>query len=328
MKENTFNDFVFSLDNCAFNQLKEAVEMRETKEKYGAVSFEELAVNCGRPIVCPNCNQTNYANNGYTPDGKHRYLCKNCGEQFTYLKNSIFYSTKKSISVWCLYVALMTFNVPLEMTEELCEISHPTAMLWRKKIFATVNGYQEKVWLKDRIWIDETYIYDSSLLHDDEYKKKRGLSNDQICIVVAIDIHKNVYAVICGHGKPSSDRIYEALKDHIQEGSVIVHDGEKAHNKLIEENNCYSEVYIADEKSKEYLENMALINNLCSWIKRYIYRFIGMRKDNLQSYLNWFVYLFRVKAANETWPKIPRILRHLILTEVQFKRKVPQKQDE
>ena len=38
---------------------------------------------------------------------------------------------------------------------------------------------------------------------------------------------------------------------------------------------------------------MVLINNMCSWLKRYIYRFIGMRMDNLQSYLNWFVYLFR-----------------------------------
>jgi len=32
-----------------------------------------------------------------------------------------------------MYLALMTFNVPLEMLEELCEISVNTAMLWRKE---------------------------------------------------------------------------------------------------------------------------------------------------------------------------------------------------
>lgn len=193
----------------------------------------------------------------------------------------------------------MTFNVPLEMTEEICDISYPTAMLWREKVFSTVDGYQEHLYLKDRVWIDETYLYDSSLLHDDSYKKKRGLSKNQLCIVVAIDCHKNTYDVICGHGKPSASRIFEALKNHIVSGSTLVHDGERAHDKLIKELDLKEEFYKANIRDKEYLENMALINNMCSWLKRYIYRFIGMRITNLQSYLNWFVYLFRVKGAVE-----------------------------
>ena len=193
----------------------------------------------------------------------------------------------------------MTFNVSLEMIEEISDISHPTAMLWREKVFSTVDGYQEHLYLKDRVWIDETYIYDSSLLHDDSYKKKRGLSKNQLCIVVAIDCHKNTYAVICGHGKPYASRIFEVLKNHIVSGSTLVHDGERAHDKLIKELDLKEEFYKANTHDKEYLENIALINNMCSWLKRYIYRFIGMRIANLQSYLNWFVYLFRVKDAVE-----------------------------
>lgn len=208
------------------------------------------------------------------------------------------------------------------MSEEICNISHPTAMLWRQKVFATVDGYQAHLYLKDRVWIDETYIFDSTLLHDDSFKNKRGLSKNLICIVVAIDIHKNTYAVVCGHGKHTNTKIYHALKDHIVPESVLVHDGEKAHNLLIEKLHLHSESYIANEKDKNYLENMALINNVCSWLKRYIYRFIGMRMDNLQSYLNWFVYLFRVKGNIETWPKMNRILRHLVLSNIQYKRKI------
>ena len=256
----------------------------------------------------------------FSPEGLPRYRCSECGKHYTLLSNTIFHSTNKSFDTWAEYLTLMTFNVPLEMTEELCDISHPTAMLWRKKVFATVNGYQEHLYLRDRIWIDETYLYDSSLVHEDDYKKKRGLSEDQLCIVVAIDIHKNTYAVICGHGKPSSERILEALKDHIVPGSTLVHDGEQAHNALIRELNLVDEAYKADPKDKNYLENMALINNMCSWLKRYIYRFIGMRIDNLQSYLNWFVYLFRVKGAADRWPKMNRILRHLVLTDTTYKR--------
>lgn len=44
--------------------------------------------------------------------------------------------------------------------------------------------------------------------------------------------------IICGHGKPSSKRIYNALKDHIKEGSTVIHD-------------------------EDYLRSMAMINNMC-----------------------------------------------------------------
>ncbi|MDD6448103.1 MAG: hypothetical protein PUF78_00010 [Lachnospiraceae bacterium] len=84
---------------------------------------------------------------------------------------------------------------------------------------------------------------------------------------MAIDTNGNAYAVICDHGKPSTTRIYNALKNHIEPGSTIVHDGEKAHNKLIKELKCISEAYIAD-KPPEYLMKMALINNMCAWLKR------------------------------------------------------------
>ena len=319
--ENSFTDLVFSLSDKNFELLQYAVATRKNREKYGVSNFEELAVKCNRVPTCPICGSDNAVSFGYSPEGLPRYRCSECGKHYTLLSNTIFHSTNKSFDTWALYLTLMTFNVPLEMAEEVCGMSHPTAMLWRQKVFATVDGYQEHLYLRDRVWIDETYVFDSTLLHDDNFKQKRGLSRNLICIVVAIDIHKNTYAVICGHGKPSATRIYKALKDHIVKGSTIVHDGEKAHNMLIEKLELVGEVYIADTKDKNYLENMALINNMCSWLKRYIYRFIGMRMDNLQSYLNWFVYLFRVKGAVDRWPKMERILRHLVLTDVQHKRK-------
>ena len=318
--QSSFTDLVFSLSDKDFRLLQDTIAARRNKEQYGITSFEELALRYNRIPTCPSCGSGKSVSFGFSPEGLPRYRCSECRKHYTLLSNTIFHSTNKSFDTWAEYLTLMTFNVPLEMTEELCGISHPTAMLWRKKVFATVNGYQEHLYLRDRIWIDETYLYDSSLVHEDDYKKKRGLSEDQLCIVVAIDIHKNTYAVICGHGKPSSDRILEALKDHIVPGSTLVHDGEAAHNVLIRELNLVDEAYKADLKDKNYLENMALINNMCSWLKRYIYRFIGMRIDNLQSYLNWFVYLFRVKGAADRWPKMNRILRHLVLTDTTYKR--------
>ena len=202
--ENSFTDLVFSLSDKDFELLQYAVATRKNREKYGVSNFEELAVKCNRVPTCPICGSDNAVSFGYSPEGLPRYRCSECGKHYTLLSNTIFHSTNKSFDTWALYLTLMTFNVPLEMAEEVCGMSHPTAMLWRQKVFATVDGYQEHLYLRDRVWIDEIYIFDSTLLHDDNFKQKRGLSKNLICIVVAIDIHKNTYAFICGHGKPSA----------------------------------------------------------------------------------------------------------------------------
>ena len=48
-------------------------------------------------------------------------------------------------------------------------------------------------------------------------------------------------------------------------------------------------------------------------------RFTGMEMKNLQSYLNWYVYLFRVRQAGERWPEIARVVRHLLMVDARFR---------
>ena len=62
-----------------------------------------------------------------------------------------------------------------------------------------------------------------------------------------------------------------------------------------------------------------LVNNLCSWLRRYLFRFPGMKKGSLQSCLNWFVCLFRVRRDEEKWPKTARVLRHLLMSDAHFR---------
>ncbi|MBR0420708.1 MAG: IS1 family transposase [Erysipelotrichaceae bacterium] len=152
---NRFTDSVFALSKEDFILLEEAVSLRRNKDRYGVYDFDGLSDLYKRIPSCPRCGSKDYVFNGFTPDGKNRYLCRDCNHRFTILSNTIFHSTKKSFDTWCTYLVLMSFNVPLEMTQEICYISHPTAMLWRKKVFATVDGYQDRLYLKDRVWIDE-----------------------------------------------------------------------------------------------------------------------------------------------------------------------------
>lgn len=316
-----FDNYVNDLTDDEFDSLIESINKRIDKNKYGETNFEDLALKYGRKPACPKCGSKDYINDGNTNAGHSRYRCQECDCSYTLLSNSIFNSTKLSLHEVDNYIKLMSYNVPLELLCEILEISSNTAELWRKKIFNTVNNYQDHLILSGNVWIDEAYVEDYKVLATKDGKHLRGLSKSKICIVVAIDQYQNMVATISGHGKPSSKRIIKALKSHIKKSSTIIHDGEHAHYKLIEELDAKEEFYKANTKSKEYLEHMELINSMCSWLKRYIWRFTSMRVENLQSYLNWFIYLQRVKKQQDKWGKSSRIMRHLLLNESKFTRK-------
>ena len=321
IRNNPFAMYVNALSNEGFELLGHAVAERRCFDRIGFRNYTEIVEAYRDVRPCPSCESDEYMKNGKTPAGHQRYVCRKCGLQYSALSGTIFEHSKKDLADWVDFVTMMCHNVQVEAAADMCGLSHRTAFEWRHRVLATVNKYQEQTVLKKRIWIDEAYVADSSLLSQPDWKPKRGLSKNKICIVVAIDVFKNPYAVICGHGKPSAKRIKDALLGHIQEGSVIVHDMEKSHKSLVKAVKGIDEPYKADTKDPEYLKGMKMVNNLCAWLKYYLGRFPGMKQDNLQHYLNWFVYLFRVTRDKEKWPKVERVLRHLAMSDTTFRSK-------
>jgi transposase-like protein len=309
---------VASLDAEDFQVLEAVVSKRQCCDRLGIGTIDEAAALYRPNPKCPSCGSDPFKN-GHTPAGHQRFLCPSCNKGYSALTGTVLEFCKKDLPTWADFITLMCYNSPLDLAVELCDITHGTAFEWRHRVFATINGYQDRLKLRDRIWIDETYVPDSALLRGPDWKPKRGLSKEQKCIALAIDVHKSAVAIICGNGKPSAKRIKDALLSHIAEGSVVVHDKEKAHNSLVKAAKCTDEAYKADTKNPAYLEGMALMNNYCSWIKRFLWRFPGMKAKNLQSYLNWFTYLFRVKRDEEKWPKTERVIRHLLMTDSYFR---------
>lgn len=316
---NPYLGMVSSLDADAFDALCSAVAERKCRDLIGAGTLGEAAALWRPHPSCPSCGFPDCWQNGKTPAGHKRWLCPECGSQFSALTGTVLEYGKKELPTWERFITCMCYNAPIDLIAEVCEITHRTAFEWRHRVFATVDGRQDRLVPSGRIWIDELYLTDSDIVRSADFVQKRGLSENKICIAVAIDAFKNVVAVICGHGKPSSKRIKDALLSHIAPGSVIVHDKERSHPALVKAAKCTDESYKADAADPAYLEAMELVNNLCSWLRRYLFRFPGMKKGNLQSYLNWFVYLFRVRRDEEKWPKTARVLRHLLMSDAHFR---------
>jgi len=316
---NPFAGLVASLSAEQLDLLSSAVKERQCRERYGFGSFAEAAALFRPDPGCPVCGDRSPFKDGLSQAGLQRYRCTACGTRFNSLTGTVLERCKKDLPTWIDFINLMRSDVPIEAVAEVCRVTHQTAYEWRHRVFAAVDGYQGRIVLKDRVWIDETYINDTELSHGYGEARKRGLSKQKFCIPVAIDVHKDLVAVVCGHGKPSSKRVKDALLSHIAEGSVIVHDKEKSHNALVKAAGCTDEAYKADVRDPLYLECMSIVNNLCSWLKRYLWRLTGMKPGNLQSYLNWYVYLFRVNTARGKWPETERVVRHLMMADAYFR---------
>lgn len=309
---------VDALPDKEFEELLAAVAARRCREETGYGTFDEAADAFRPSPPCPRCGSPG-VRDGKTPAGHRRLRCAACGNRYSQLSGTVFENSKKDLATWADFIRLTMFAVPLDACAEACRISHQTAWEWRHRLFATVDGYQERIVLRGRVWIDEAYINDTDLSKGYGQARKRGLSKQKTCIAVGIDARKEPVAVVCGHGKPSSKRIREAMKAHIAEGATLVHDRERAHNALVRELSLEDESYKADVRDPAYLEAMELVNSLCAWLKRYLWRFTGMAPANLQSYLNLYVYLFRVKRDDGRWPKIARVVRHLMMTDARFR---------
>ncbi len=68
-KQNMFTDLVFGLSDKEFSLLQGAVSMRLNKERYGATTFNELAVKYKRMPSCPDCGSEESIKSSLTPDG-------------------------------------------------------------------------------------------------------------------------------------------------------------------------------------------------------------------------------------------------------------------
>ncbi len=141
----------------------------------------------------------------------------------------------------------------------------------------------------------------------------RGLSRNQICIGVATD-KKHTVCIIEGYDKPSQKRSFQAFKGHIQVGSTLIHDKEKAHKKLVSELALKSVCYASnDTKGLADSENpLDPVNRIHCLLKMFLNAHSGFSRDDLQNYLNLYAFVInqlitlrKLKKSSKWFLKIP-----------------------
>jgi hypothetical protein len=240
---------------------------------------------------CPLCGGTHISKRGFNAVGVQRYSCANCKKRFTPATGTIFEDHKLPLSAWVDFL-LQAFSYESinAMTRE-DRRSETTLPYWMGKLFAVLEGIQDKSVLSGRVQIDETYypVPVAETISVDG-KKLRGLSRNKICIGIGCDDSGRSYFVQEGLGKTSGAKTFAAFGMHIAKGSLLVHDMEKGHRKLVDGLGLIDEPHNAKLLSKLDDKDNPLqkVNNLCFLVKLFLNRHSGFNRADLDGYLNLF----------------------------------------
>lgn len=159
---------------------------------------------------CPDCESEHivrYGTYSTIVDGdeveKQRYRCKACKKTFTDLTNTALYRTRH-LNQWIKFIECMIEGYSLRKSAELVgNVTHVTLFYWRHKLVSSLKQMEISNF-EGIVEMDETYflysekgqrkIKDRKPRKRGGSAKKRGISNEQVCVLVARDREKMTFS--------------------------------------------------------------------------------------------------------------------------------------
>lgn len=263
-----------------------------------------------RGLRCPRCfsekvkrNGTVRNKQGYT---KQRYLCRGCGRSFNDLTGTpLAYSKKQHL--WAKNALCMAQAKSVRKTAEILGVHPSTAFRWRHKVLNAIRA-QGKTRLAGVVEVDETFVLysekGSRKLSRPARKRggkaqKRGLSREQVCIVVAQDRQGGAVAQKGGMGAVTLNAVRHVLGGVVAEGAIVCTDGAGAYSRFCREVGAQ---LVRVDRMKRLRGSIYHINNVNNWHKRfkdwYVKDLRGVATKYLDNYTTWFIILDGVKKVD------------------------------
>lgn len=276
-------------------------------------------------VVCPHCgaNEEEIKKNGHKGN-RQRFHCKHCGKTFSATNNTVFYHTRKPLTIWKKYISCIMDGVTVRKTAGICGIHRNTALLWRHKILNSLASVMDSVKMSGVVEADETY-YRISYKGNHKRNKNwqmprkarkrggdnhvRGISQQQVCVPCAITRKGLAVSRIACRGYANAKAIGAVLGGHIAEGTTLCTDEGRGYLKFAADHNV-NLVQINVKKRIKGAYGIQCINAYHGKMRQFMERFNGVSTKFLNNYILWHNF---VNHAKETAGEKARILwNHLL----------------
>jgi len=303
------------------SQIKEALLSLSIEERASLLSDIEKEIEKHNPILgkrrenlnnkiscCPHCTSKKYHKHGIDK-GSQRYYCNTCKRTFTEYTGTWLSGIHKKELVTD-YLKLMEQELSLDKIKVSLGINKKTAFDWRHKVLSSLEN-TDKGSFKGITESDDTFFLQSSKgskLYDRKPRKrggqanKRGISNEQVAVIVTADRGTELDLSVARLGRIKKTDIEKAIGQRITQETILCSDSHVSYKGFAIDNNIEHHAIRADLKQyvKQKVYHVQHVNAIDSRLKSWIeYQFGGVSTKYLQKYLNWFKTKEKLKQSKE-----------------------------
>lgn len=291
----------------------------EPRLKLDKVAKEVRDSRFSAGLACVHCGSKVVKRNG-TYRSRQRYLCKDCGKSFNDTTATPLAGTRYP-DKWLIFIECIVDGLTLPKIAKLLRIHVSTAFYWRHKVLFALRSLGHDP-LNGIVESDETFFLESHKGRKPVtfrkprkrggVAKKRGISKEQVCVVVAIDRDGDVVSQNAGRGRVTASEIDAVLGSCLAPGSLLCTDSAKnymafarmkgLHHEVI---NVRKGVYV-----RKGIYHVQHVNAYHKRLKKWMERFQGVATKYLDNYLFWFRFLERYKEMTPYEAKLA-ILRDM-----------------
>jgi len=300
MIPNTFKEYFQSLPETSRQSVIEELTSMMLPEI--SKNFLSLAVK-DQTVSCPSCGGNKVSGNGKYK-GVQRFVCRDCSKYFRQTTGHITYNLKKSA-----LISKYIYNMLLGYSIKKCSIETgicvQTPFDWRHKILSSFNEMRpssfEGIVESDDIFFLESGKDNRSLTRKGRSRgskaTKRGISNEQVAVVVTQDRSGNQELAVVKKGRISKDDLDKTIGLKIKKGSILCTDSHRSYTAFAKTKELEHHKIIANKGQRvvNKVYHVQNVNNTAKRLRGWMKVFNCVATKYLQNYLNWFIIIEKIK---------------------------------
>ena len=268
--------------------------LQELSQPVEGLAAGQIETCFERAPKCPHCAHERIHRHGRS-EGLQRYRCGACGKTFNALTGTPLARLRHKAK-WLDFLQAMQDSLTVRRSARDVGVHRNTSFRWRHRFLAwSKNDRPEH--LHGITEVDETYFLESSkgarTLGRPARKRggsatKRGISDEQICVLVARDRTGQTLDFVTGKGPVSKAQLRECLPPVLDPDALLVSDANASYHYFAKEAGISHEAVNlsagARVKGAFHVQN---VNAYHSRLHQWIERFHGVATHYLPNYLGW-----------------------------------------
>src|ERR1044071_2848798 len=293
MREADFKKLLFQLEDLSVRQrekLQAHLGQESTQQKVVSLIENAAAVH----LACPRCRSAHFHRHG-RKDGLQRFRCADCGRTFNSLTGTPL-SRLRYKSRWLEYSGCLLSASTVRRAALRVAVHKNTSFRWRHR-FLTLPKTDRPERLMGILEADEMYCLESEKgarhlarppRKRGEAATKRGLSFEQVCILVAGDRTGQTLDFVAGNGPVSKRQLKRCLPPIMDDDVLLISDANAAYRYFAREMGISHEsVNVSAGKRVRGAIHIQNVNAYHSRYKGWVSRFHGVATHYLPNYLGW-----------------------------------------